>query len=81
MYRLKPQARPHALAELEAAIAKAEEGRDRHRLAVERASGNDDSRRAKAFLRIAEERLAQLYRSRETLIGGERPDDGEAEAP
>jgi len=47
---------------------------------VERASGDDDSRRAKAFLRIAEERLAQLYRSRETLIGGERPDDGEAEA-
>jgi hypothetical protein len=77
--RLAPQARPHALAELETAIRKAEANRDRHRLVREHASG-DDLRRSKVFLRIAEERLAQLYRSRETLIGGERPDDGEAEA-
>jgi hypothetical protein len=77
--KLAPQARPHALANLEVAIARAEEDRDRHRLAAERASGDDDSRRAKAFLRIAEEHLAQLHRSREVLLHGER-NDVEAEA-
>ena len=76
--KLAPQARPHALAELEVAIAKAKADRERHRLATERASG-DDLRRAKGFLRIAENHLAQLRRSREVLISGEQPDDGDAE--
>jgi hypothetical protein len=78
--RLPSQPRPHALAELEVAIARAEVDRDRHRLAMERASDDDDLRRAKAFLRIAEGHLAQLQRSRKVLIGGEQPDDIEAEA-
>jgi hypothetical protein len=75
--KLKPQARPHALAELEAAIAKAKVDRDRHRQVVNRASG-DDLRRAKGFLRIAEDHLAQLRRSREVLIGGEHSGHDEA---
>ena len=77
--KLKPQARPHALAELEAAIAKAKVDRDRHRQIVNRVSG-DDLRRAKGFLRIADDHLAQLQRSREVLIGGEQSDGVEAEA-
>ena len=47
---------------------------------MDRAGDEDSLRRAKAFLRIAEERLAQLRRSREVLVRGEQPDDGEAEA-
>jgi hypothetical protein len=78
--KLAPQARPRALVELEIAIAKAEAERDRYRQSTSRASDDDDLRRAKAFLRITEERLAQLQRSRETLIGGEQPDGAEAEA-
>jgi hypothetical protein len=77
--KLAPQARPHALAELEVAIAKAKAERERHRLTVKHASG-DDLRRAKGFLRIAEDHLAQLQRSRDVLIGGEQQDDVEAEA-
>jgi hypothetical protein len=78
--KLAPQARPHALAELEATIAKAEAERARYRQSTSRASDDDDLRRAKAFLRITEERLAQLQRSREVLISGEQPDGAEAEA-
>jgi hypothetical protein len=77
--RLAPQARPHALTELEVAIAKAEAERERHRLAVKHAR-DDDLRRAKGFLRIAEDHLAQLQRSREVLLHGEQQDDVEAEA-
>ena len=69
--RLKPQARPHALAELEVAIAKAEADRDRQIQIMNRAGDEDGLRRAKAFLRIAEERLATLQHSRNVLIGGE----------
>ena len=78
--RLKPQARPHALTELEVTIAKAEADRDRHMQIMNRAGDEDGLRRAKAFLRIAKERLAQLRRSREVLVGGEQPDDAGAEA-
>ena len=78
--RLRPQARPQALADLEVAIAKAKADRDRHMQIMDRAGDEDSLRRAKAFLRIAEKRLAQLRRSREVLVGGEQPDDGEAEA-
>ena len=58
--KLAPQARPHALAELEVTIAKAKAERDRYRQSMSRASDDDDLRRAKAFLRIAEQRLTHL---------------------
>jgi hypothetical protein len=69
--RLAPQARPHALAELEVAIAKAEAERDRYRQSMRRASNDDELRRAKAFFRIAEQRLVDLRRSRAVLVSGE----------
>jgi hypothetical protein len=78
--RLKPQARPHALAELEVTLAKAKAERDRYRQSVSRASDDDELRRTKALLRIAEQRLTHLCRSREVLLVGEQPDDIEAEA-
>jgi hypothetical protein len=75
--RLKPQARPQALAELEPKIAEAKANCERHRAAVDNLSGAD-RKKAEAYLRIAEDRLAQLYRSREVLVGGEgQEDDGE----
>ena len=76
---LAPQPRPHALADLEVLIAKAEANRDRHRHIVERGVGADRIR-AEAYLQIAENRLAQLYRSREVLLSGEERDGAEAEA-
>jgi hypothetical protein len=78
--KLRPQARPHALTELEVTIAKARAERDRYRQNVSRASHNDELRRTKALLRIAEQRLAHLCRSREVLLLGEQADDAEAEA-
>jgi hypothetical protein len=66
--------RPHALAELERVIVEAEANRDRHRQAVNGLTGAD-RRRAEAYLRIAEERLAQLHRSREVLLGGENQEE------
>jgi hypothetical protein len=83
--RLAPQARPQALAELEIAIAKAEKLRDIRRRALELVDRDSvdapaDHRRARAYLRIAEDRLAELCRSREVLIGGEDRNDLEAEA-
>jgi hypothetical protein len=74
--RLAPQRRPHALADLKQVITKAEANRDRHRQAVNGLTGAD-RRRAEAYLRIAEERLAQLYRSREVLLNGEGQEDDE----
>ena len=47
--RLEPQARPHALAELEATIAKAKAERDRIGQSVSRASGDDELRRAEGL--------------------------------
>jgi hypothetical protein len=70
--RLKPQARPQALAELEARIAEAEKIRARHYGAVSRlVAAGQDPRGARAMLKFAEQCLAQLQRSREVLIGGE----------
>jgi hypothetical protein len=75
--RLAAQPRPRALVDLEQAIAGAEANRDRHRQAADGLTGAD-RRRAEAYLRIAEDRLAQLYRSREVLVSGEEQDaDGE----
>jgi hypothetical protein len=81
MPSLKPQARPQALAQLEPKIAEAKANCERHRAAVDNLSGAD-RKRAEAYLRIAEERMAQLHRSREVLLNGEQQqqDDGEAEA-
>jgi hypothetical protein len=78
--RLAPQQRPRALVELEVVIAKAEAERDRYRQSMNRACDDDELRRTKALLRIADERLAQLHRSRETLIGGEDQAAAEDEA-
>jgi hypothetical protein len=78
--RLAPQARPHALAELEVTIAKAKAERDCYWQSVSHASDADELRRTRALLRIAEQRLAHLCRSREVLLIGEQADDIEAEA-
>ena len=43
-------------------------------------SGPADLRRARAYLGIAETRLAELQRSRDVLIGGEDQSEAEAEA-
>jgi hypothetical protein len=70
--RLAPQARPHALADLEVRIAEAEKVRNRHYGAVSRlVAAGQDSKGARVLLRFAEQCLAQLRRSREVLIGGE----------
>ena len=79
MAPLAPQSRPHALADLERTIAKAEANRNRYRHIVEHGSGAD-RRRAEAYLKIAENRLAQFYRSREVLLHGEQPEEEEAQA-
>ncbi len=85
--RLAPQARPHALADLDAVITEARKLRDRRHRALELLDPENidapaNLRRAKAYLRLAEDRLAELQRSREVLIGGEhgRGDEEEAEA-
>ena len=81
MHRLKPQARPHALAELELRIAAAEKVRARHYGALSRlVAAGQDPKGARAMLKFAEQCVAQLRRSREVLVRGEQPDDGEAEA-
>jgi hypothetical protein len=75
---LAPQQRPRAVAELERVIAGAKATRDQAQQVVNGLAG-PDRRRAEAYLRIAEDRLAQLHRSREVLIGGEQLGDAEAE--
>jgi hypothetical protein len=69
-----PQPRRRALAELEAQLADAEEVRARYvgQLDVRRRTGQD-ARRAGVLLRMTEERLAQLRRSRRVLLDGEGP--------
>jgi hypothetical protein len=72
------------LAELEVRIAEAEKVRARHYGAVSRlVAAGQDSKGARAMLKFTEQCLAQLQRSREVLIDGERPghDEAEAEAP
>jgi hypothetical protein len=67
--------RHNAIAELDAQIARAEVARDRYLQDLQALPG---ARRARVLLRQAEERLAQLRRSRETLLsrqsGAEEPD-------
>lgn len=67
-----PQRR-RALAELDAVIEQAERTRARCRLDLgDAAASARPSGRAGAMLRLAEERLEQLQRSREVLLQGER---------
>lgn len=82
---LAPQQRPRALADLDTAIAKAERTRDQRRRALELVDRNDldahaNFRRARGYLLMAENHLAELQRSREVLLHGEQQDDVEAEA-
>jgi hypothetical protein len=78
--RLKPQARPQALADLEVRIAEAEGIRDHRYGAVSRlVAARRDPKGAQMLLRLAEERLGQLQRSRKVLTGGEQ-DGAEDEA-
>ena len=76
------QPRRHSLADLDGVIAQAEAARDRCRAELERlAPGSRTSRSARVMLRLAEERLGQLRRSREVLLSGEgsgEAEDGEA---
>ena len=62
-----PQPRRKVLAELEAHIARAEEVRARYLHDLEALPA---ARRPRVLLRMAEERLAQLRRSREVVLGG-----------
>ena len=77
---LPAQARPRALATVDAQIPAAEGARDRWLKVIEALTGaNHPCRREKAMLRWAEQRLELLYRSRAVLIaeadgeGGGRP--------
>ena len=81
--RLKPQARPQALADLEVRIAEAERIRNHRYGAVSRlVAAGRDPKGAQVLLKFADERLSQLQRSREVLTGGEQDGaEGEAEAP
>lgn len=59
-----------SLAELDARIAQAEAVAARHaRLVAQVEEGSDEARRASGFLRVAQERLGQLVRSRDVLLG------------
>jgi hypothetical protein len=77
--------RPHALANIEAAIAEAEKLRDIRRRALqlldpESAYAPPGIRRAEALLRLAEQRITEFRRSRDVLLAGERSDGDEDEA-
>jgi hypothetical protein len=60
-----PHPRHNALAELDVHIARAEAARAKYLLDLEAAH---DVRRARGFLRQAEDHLAWLHRSREVLL-------------
>jgi hypothetical protein len=78
--KLAPQARPQALAELEARIAEAERIRGQHYGAVSRVvAAGQDSRGARAMLKFAEQCLAQLQRSRDVLLNREQAGGGKDE--
>jgi hypothetical protein len=63
-----------SLAELDIRIAQAKAVVVRHtRLVAQVEKGSDEARRASGLLRVAQERLGQLERSRGVLLGG---DDG-----
>jgi hypothetical protein len=61
-----PHPRRKAIAELEAHIAQAEITRDRY---LQDLAALPGARRARVLLRQAEERLVQLRRSREAMLG------------
>jgi hypothetical protein len=63
------QGRPRALASVDAQIPAAEAARDRWLKVVEALTdANRPCRREKAMLRLAEDRLELLHRSRATLV-------------
>jgi hypothetical protein len=64
------QPRPHSLADLDKVITEAEQTRDRRREALSRVPIGQDVWSARMMLELAEERLAQLHRSREVLLKG-----------
>lgn len=69
-----PRNRHRALASLDALIREAELAQERQRQEIERilAEGREP-RRTTAALGFAEERLAQLHRSREFLLADDEP--------
>ena len=69
------QPRPHSLADLDKVIAEAEQVRDRRRGALSRVPLGKDVGTARMLLEFAEERVAQLERSREVLLHGTRSGD------
>jgi hypothetical protein len=72
---LSPQYRGHALADLDRLIGQAQDRLQQRRLAVEHgAAAGARATRARQLLRVAEERLALLQRSRAVLISGETPE-------
>ena len=79
---LLPQRRSRSLARLEDEIVQAEVTCTRWRAQAERLeAARRDSRSVRGLLGVAEERLAQLVRSREVLLAGEEgAEDGEPEA-
>ena len=78
---LPPQARSRALDELDVEIVRAETTRTRWELRVrELESRGLDASYAHGLLGIAGDRLAQLNRSRDVLLGGEEGEDEQPEA-
>jgi hypothetical protein len=71
--------RPHALANIEAAITEAEKLRGIRRHALQLLDP-ESIRRAEALLRLAEQRITELRRSRDVQLAGERSDGDEDEA-
>lgn len=68
----RPHPRHRAVAEIELLIAEAEQLQSRYRLHVQTlTAAGSGTRRAAVLLRLAEERLDQLRRSRDVLIGDE----------
>ena len=69
---MRHRSRLASLAELDTRIAHAAAMVARHARTVEHAGkGSDEARRATGLLRVAEERLGQLERSRAVLLGGD----------
>jgi hypothetical protein len=64
------QPRPHSLADLDKVITEAEQTRDRRCEALRRVPIGHDLWTARMMLELAEERVAQLHRSREVLLRG-----------
>ena len=79
---LPPQPRPRSLARLEEAVTQAEALCTRWRTRAESLeAGGRDSRQLRGLLGVAEERLAQLVRSREVLLRGDEGREDEEPEP